>query len=340
MASQAPKMDNVSKLMLLLSAVAILAVVYVLISSLINTYQRNSLKGEVDNTQLVLNAENNIKPIGFAAEAGAVVANAAGRPPKEIYTGVCAACHATGVLEAPKFGDKAAWEARAGVGIAGLLKSATEGKGAMPAKGGDPSITDSELEAVILYMTKEAGLDLGGAEEAPKAAAAEEAPKAEVATEAAPATEVAEAKSEEKQEAATVTAEAPKVEAAPVAPTTPEAPKAEEAPAAVEAPAAPLAAAAPVVAAAPAKDVAPAKDNAEGKKVYDTACFACHASGVAGSPILGNKEQWAPRIAQGIAVLYKTAIAGKGAMPPKGGNMSLEDSAIKAAVDYMVSQSQ
>ncbi len=304
MASQAPKMDNVSKLMLLLSLLAILAVVYVLVLSLINTYKRNSLKGEVDNTQLVLNAENNIKPVGFVAEAGAVVANAAGRPPKEIYDGVCAACHATGVLEAPKLGDKAAWETRAanGVGIAGLLKSAIAGKGSMPAKGGDPSITDSELEAVILYITKESGLDLGGAADAPK---------------------VAEKPEENKQAVEeTVAVEPTKVDSVPAAPITPAAPKAEEAPAA------------PVAAAAPAKD------NAEGKKVYDTACFACHASGVAGSPKLGDTAAWAPRIALGIDALYESSIKGKGAMPPKGGNMSLEDSAIKAAVDYMVSQAK
>ncbi len=281
MASQAPKMDNVSKLMLLLSLLAILLVVYVLVTSLINTYQRNSLKGEVDNTQLVLNAQNNIKPIGVVAEAGAVVANAAGRPPKEIYDAVCAACHATGVLEAPKLGDKAAWEARAGDGIAGLLKSAIAGKGSMPAKGGDPSITDTELEAVILYLTKESGLDLGGAETPAAADAKETASKAEENKETA------------KEETTT---------AAPVA--------------------------------------ALADNSAEGKKVYDTACFACHASGVANSPIVGDKASWAPRIAQGIDVLYQTAIAGKGAMPPKGGNMSLDDSAIKAAVDYMVSQSK
>ncbi len=310
MASQAPKMDNVSKLMLLLSLLAILAVVYVLVASLINTYKRNSLKGEVDNTQLVLNAESNIKPIGLVAEAGAVVANAAGRPPKEIYDAVCTTCHATGVLEAPKLGDKAAWEARAGNGLDGLLKTAAEGKGSMPAKGGDPSITDAELKAVVLYMTKESGLDLGSAEapatkEAPKAAATEEAPKAE-----------------EKKEVVA------KVETAPAAPKTPEAPKVMEAPKAAEAVVAPVAAA------------APANNSAEGKKVYDTACFACHATGVAGSPKLGDKALWAPRIAQGMDVLYNTSLNGKGAMPPKGGNVSLEDSAVKAAVDYMVSQSK
>ena len=309
MASQAPKMDNVSKLMLLLSLLAILAVVYVLVSSLINTYKRNSLKGEVDNTQLVLNAEQNIKPIGLVAEAGAIAVNAAGRPPKEIYDAVCTTCHATGILEAPKLGDKAAWEARAGNGLAGLLKTAADGKGSMPAKGGDPSITDAELKAVVLYMTKESGLDLGGAEKAAATAdTKEEAPKAE-----------------EKKEVAA------KVETMPAAPKTPEAPKVMEAPKAAEAPAA---VAAPVAAAAPTSN------SAEGKKVYDSACFACHATGVAGSPKLGDQALWAPRIAQGMDVLYNTSLKGKGAMPPKGGNMSLEDSAVKAAVDYMVSQSK
>ena len=76
----------------------------------------------------------------------------------------------------------------------------------------------------------------------------------------------------------------------------------------------------------------------EGKAVYDKACFTCHKTGVAGSPITGNKEAWASRIATGIEALYSTALKGKGAMPPKGGNMSLEDDAVKAAVDYMVSE--
>lgn len=112
------------------------------------------------------------------------------------------------------------------------------------------------------------------------------------------------------------------------------APAAEAAPApAAEAPAA-AAAAAPAVADAATK----------GKEIYDTACFACHATGAAGAPKLGDKEAWAPRIAQGADTLHNHAIngfAGKvGMMPPKGGRPDLADDVIKAAVDYMVSQSQ
>ena len=81
-------------------------------------------------------------------------------------------------------------------------------------------------------------------------------------------------------------------------------------------------------------------DLEEGKAVYDTTCFACHATGVAGSPKLGDKAAWAPRIAQGMEALYHTALNGKGAMPPKGGNVTLPDDKIKAAVDYMISKAK
>ena len=80
--------------------------------------------------------------------------------------------------------------------------------------------------------------------------------------------------------------------------------------------------------------------DGDGKKTYDAACFACHATGVAGSPKLGDKAAWAPRIATGKDALYATSLKGKGAMPPKGGRTDLSDDAIKAAVDYMVNQAK
>jgi len=102
------------------------------------------------------------------------------------------------------------------------------------------------------------------------------------------------------------------------------------APAAESAPAAgsPPGAGEKVAAAAPAK-------AADGKSTYDTTCVACHGTGAAGAPKFGDKAAWAPRLKQGAAVLQDHAIKGKGAMPPKGGNMALSDAAVKAAVDYM-----
>lgn len=87
-----------------------------------------------------------------------------------------------------------------------------------------------------------------------------------------------------------------------------------------------LAKAAPAAAAGP-------KDGAT---VYNSVCGACHGTGVAGAPKAGDKAAWAPRIAQGNDALYKTAIAGKGAMPPKGGAADLSDDEIKGAVNHLV----
>ena len=89
------------------------------------------------------------------------------------------------------------------------------------------------------------------------------------------------------------------------------------------------------VAAAPAKAGKP-----DGKKTYDTTCMACHATGAAGAPKLGDKAAWAPRIKTGNDALYASVIKGKGAMPPKGGNASLADADVKAAVDFMIAGSK
>ncbi|HSA90464.1 MAG TPA: c-type cytochrome [Burkholderiales bacterium] len=94
-------------------------------------------------------------------------------------------------------------------------------------------------------------------------------------------------------------------------------------------------------AAAPAKPAAPGKPGAvAGKSVYDKVCVACHQVSVAGSPRLGDKAAWAPRIQTGVGSLMQSVIKGKGAMPPRAGNPSLSDAEIRAAVEFMVGQSK
>lgn len=114
------------------------------------------------------------------------------------------------------------------------------------------------------------------------------------------------------------------------------APAGASAPAAAAAPAAPVPAAA--VAAAPAEPQTAAAGGT-GEALYKQACLACHAAGVAGAPKVGDKAAWAPRLAQGVPALVGNAIKGKGAMPPKGGSTA-PDADVKAAVEYMVSQSK
>ena len=87
---------------------------------------------------------------------------------------------------------------------------------------------------------------------------------------------------------------------------------------------------------AAAKTAAAASSGGAGKSTYDTACAMCHGAGLAGAPKLGDKAAWSARLKQGMPALHASAIKGKGAMPPKGGNAALSDDAVKAAVDFMV----
>ena len=82
-----------------------------------------------------------------------------------------------------------------------------------------------------------------------------------------------------------------------------------------------------------------AADAPDGKAVYDRSCAACHATGAAGAPKLGDVAAWAPRIKTGAAALFASATKGKGVMPPRGGNPALTDAEIKAVVAYMMAQS-
>ena len=74
------------------------------------------------------------------------------RSGETVYNTICKACHEAGVAGAPKTGDKAAWAARIATGAEALLKSATNGKNAMPARGGAADLTDDELKAAVEYL--------------------------------------------------------------------------------------------------------------------------------------------------------------------------------------------
>ncbi|MFM0722531.1 c-type cytochrome [Paraburkholderia strydomiana] len=78
-----------------------------------------------------------------------------------------------------------------------------------------------------------------------------------------------------------------------------------------------------------------------GEEVYKAVCSACHAAGTAGAPKFTNTADWAPRIAQGFDTLWHTALAGKGAMPPRGGTSpdDYSDFEIARAVAYMANNS-
>jgi cytochrome c5 len=227
-----------------------------------------------------------------------------------VVMAVCSACHAAGALGSPKIGDKAAWGPRIAQGYETLIKHAIEGIRSMPARGGNPDLTDNEVANAVAYMANQAGANFkspeqGGASHggaAPAEAAAPAAAPAATPVAAAPAP-------------------APVVQAKAVAPAAPAAALAEEAKPAV-------------VAEAPK----PAASGKSGEEVVKGVCAMCHAGGLMGAPKIGDKDGWAPRIAQGYDTLVQHAIHGVRMMPAKGGNPGLSDAEVARAVAYMANQ--
>ncbi len=320
----------------------------VMISQLVTSGE----KGMHDNDNLIL---ARIQPVG-------TVVLAAPSGPKgmltgeQVYNQVCKTCHETGLAGSPKVGDKAAWGKVIAQGEKLAFEHAIGGIRAMPPRGGNGDLTDDEVKRAVVFMAGKAGATWT----APAVAAA---PAAAPAAGAAPA----ERTGQQVVEAAcgkchtTGVGGAPKIgdraawiqrvkrglnsvyqsalrghagmparggmaDLSDV-----------EVKRAVEymlnsGAGTPVATAAAPAAAAPA----PAAAAADGKKVYDAGCVACHGAGVAGAPKFGDKAAWAPRIKTGMDALYNTALKGKGVMPAKGGNPALSDADVKAAVDYMV----
>jgi len=232
---------------------------------------------------------------------------------EQVFAAVCTACHTAGVAGAPKMGDNAAWAPFIKAGYDTMLNVALHGKGGMPAKGGNPTLSDYEVARAVVYMANKSGASLPE-----PAAPAEEGAKKEA--DAAPAV-------------AAPAAGAPAAGA----------PAAGAAPAAAAA-AAPAAAAAAPAAAAPAPAAAAPQQaaavNPAGEKLYKSVCFACHATGVANAPKFGDKAAWAPYIKTGMDAMVKVAMQGKPPMPPKGGAANASEEDIRAAVQYMVNHAQ
>ncbi|UYO76054.1 c-type cytochrome [Halomonas qinghailakensis] len=206
-----------------------------------------------------------------------------------IYNNVCMACHETGAAGAPIRGDEAAWAERTEQGFATLLEHSINGIGAMPARGGNPNLSDEEMEAATAYMV-EPVMDvpeLGGGDEEAAAEATEESASDDMAA-------------AEETSADEGTADA----------------------------------------AASEEEASSGGSGLDGEALYASAgCVACHAAGVAGAPLIGDADAWAPRLEQGVDALYESVFNGKGVMPPRGGS-SASDEEIMAVVDYMVSEVQ
>jgi cytochrome c5 len=93
----------------------------------------------------------------LASVACLAAAQPADRHGKEVVEAVCASCHGTGANGAPRIGDSKAWANRASKGLSSLTKNALTGIRKMPAHGGNPNVTDTEIERAIAYMVNQSG---------------------------------------------------------------------------------------------------------------------------------------------------------------------------------------
>ncbi|SDJ99489.1 c-type cytochrome [Billgrantia gudaonensis] len=223
-----------------------------------------------------------------------------------IYSSVCAACHDTGAAGAPTRGSEDAWAERVEKGFATLLDHSLNGFNAMPARGGNSSLSDAEVEAATAYLVEpvmdvpEAGGDAASSDEEDATSDEEDAAADEgqaAAGEEDAATDEEEAASSE-EDAAADDEEAASEEGD--------------------------------------GGDAPSHAGIDGEAIYNQVCMACHETGAANAPVRGNADQWAGRLEKGIDTLYDHSINGFNAMPAKGGNASLSDDEVKAATDYLV----
>jgi cytochrome c5 len=97
-----------------------------------------------------------IQPVG-RVEFGTPSAAPGARSGEEIVKAVCATCHQAGVANAPKLGDRNAWAQHIKHGLNEMVQTAIKGKGAMPPRGGDASLTDQEVARAVVFMANQSG---------------------------------------------------------------------------------------------------------------------------------------------------------------------------------------
>ncbi len=177
------------------------------------------------------------------------LAQSGGRSGKEVVEQVCAKCHETGAMGAPRIGDKAAWEKRESRGLSSLTANALKGIRNMPPHGGQTNLSDLEIRRAITYMVNQSGGHW------------------------------------------------------------------------IE----------PI-------DKANRPKERSGEQIVRAQCSKCHEDGVGGAPRIGHREDWIPRMKEGLDSVVRSAINGHGGMPARGGMANLTDSELRSAVVYMLNQ--
>jgi cytochrome c5 len=111
---------------------------------------------QVEKAAATINVAENIKPLAVvevAAESGTHVEKSG----EEVVNQACMACHGSGLMSSPTIGDNAAWAPRIALGYEALTKNAIEGVRTMPARGGNPDLSDIEIAKAVAFMANKSG---------------------------------------------------------------------------------------------------------------------------------------------------------------------------------------
>lgn len=141
---------------LIVTVVLAFIVPIVIILLLVKLVASSAEMGAGSNSQTPEAIASRIKPVaGFAlVDANAPKVFKTGQ---QVFESTCTACHTAGVAGAPKLGDKAAWAPFVKAGYEDMVKNAIHGIGAMPPKGGNPSLSDFEIERAVVYIANKSG---------------------------------------------------------------------------------------------------------------------------------------------------------------------------------------
>lgn len=275
----------------IMGILALVAVAIFFIAKLVSTVI--TYQGD-DASRLAASVEKRLAPVGRVAISGEegdveTAAPAAELTGEQVVAQACAACHQAGVLQAPKIGSKEEWQPRLTGGLDALVANAINGINAMPARGGNPDLSDELVREATLYMLAQSGIEAGNGTQSEAEGQDDQAPSAPARGIAG---ETGKAESVELSGSEQASADSGGVDVEKV------------------------------------------------KTLYGQACAACHDTGAANAPKLGDKAAWEPRLAKGSDVLLDHAINGFNAMPPKGGAMHLSEGDIEGIVGYMVQSSK
>ena len=124
----------------------------------------------VESAAATAQVEENIKPVATVEVAAADAGPHVDKSGEEVVKAVCGMCHTAGLMNAPKIGDKGLWGPRIAQGYDVLVNHAINGIRAMPARGGNPALTDGEIAGAVAYMANASGASFKAPAPAPKAA--------------------------------------------------------------------------------------------------------------------------------------------------------------------------